>query len=355
MRAGTVPLVTGSECTLGEIYKAIGFGWFQWRLFLICGLGFMADSIEVGVISFLETEAEKQWDLRGFEKNALAIVVFAGEFLGSFLWGPLADRVGRKRSFIFSNIGLVLFGCLSAAAPSFWSLVVLRGLVGVTIGGIVVPFDNLLESVDEKHKDVLGYAMEFWWTAGTLYVTGAAALVLPALWGSWRVFVLASTAPIWLVCLGSFVIDESPVWLQDVGCNEEAMSVLQRAARVNGKDISDLTLIAYEREEDPSMLELFSLGLRRRTLSMSCLWLFGLFGYYGAALANSFIFEEGDGVNYGAVLFASSGEIIGVACAMLASWRWGGMQILGLSYFIAALGSLGIVMTDRLKETVSIP
>lgn len=347
----TSPLVAiGGERTLADVYKEIGLGFYQWRLFVIAGLGFMADSIEVGVITFLEKEVEKVWEISGFEKNCLAIAVFAGEFAGCFVWGPLADRIGRKKAFIISNFALLFLGCLSAAAPNFWSLVAMRCLVGISIGGIVVPFDNLLESVSEEDQAKLGYAMEFWWTLGTLFVNGLAAVVIPADFGgvaSWRIFVLLSAAPILLVCIGGFIVDESPTWLQDVGCNDEALEIVQKVARTNGKDITGVRLMPYEREEEPSMTVLFTANLRRRTLSLSAIWLLGLFGYYGAALANSFIFDDfnEDKINYGELLFASSGEIVGVIVSMIMVRYMSGMWVLGICYEIAAVACVGILIT----------
>jgi len=345
------PSTVGSERTLAEMYTQIGLGFFQWRLFFIAGLGFMADSMEVGVITFLSSEAEKVFHVEGYEKNALALIVFAGEFLGCFVWGPLSDRVGRKKAFVASNVMLLTFGALSAAAPNFWTLVALRGLVGIAIGGIVVPFDILLESVEsEEHKNMLGYAMEFWWTAGTLFVTGLAAVVLPAEWGGWRLFVLLTGFPILMVCIGAFWVDESPTWLVDVGCNDEALVVLQRMAKTNGKDITGLTLLPYEREAEPSMKELFAPKLRRRTLSLAMLWCLGLFGYYGASLANEFIFDSASGFNYTAIFFSASGEIVGVILNLVLSNYVGGMVVLGICYQIAALGSVGILILKLLPN-----
>jgi len=128
----------------------------------------------------------------------------------------------------------------------------------------------------------------------------------------------------------------------------EAVQVLQRAGKLNGKDISRLTLVAYEREADPSVSVLFSQGFRQRTVFMSMIWFLGLFGYYGASLASSFIFDGGDYINYVEILFASSGEVAGVLFAMLAGRQWGHMQMLGASYSIAAVASVGIVMTSLL-------
>eukprot|EP00747_Dinoflagellata_sp_TGD_P031066 gnl/TRDRNA2_/TRDRNA2_135048_c0_seq1.p1 gnl/TRDRNA2_/TRDRNA2_135048_c0~~gnl/TRDRNA2_/TRDRNA2_135048_c0_seq1.p1 ORF type:complete len:470 (-),score=55.39 gnl/TRDRNA2_/TRDRNA2_135048_c0_seq1:335-1744(-) len=301
--------------TLAEAYDRVGFGRYQARLFIVCGFGFMSDSIEVGLVTALQEEARVEWpDVRGVELAMLTTVVFVGELLGAIIWGPLADRMGRKRAFLASNLAIISFGVLSAAAPSFWWLTALRGLVGVAIGGIIIPFDNLSESVSERHSAPLGFAIEYWWTLGTLYINGLAAVVLQAPWGGWRSLVLLSCVPLvlaclgyfvldesptWLLscvplvlaCLGYFVLDESPTWLLDVGREAEALAVVQKAAAYNGKDLGDaIALVPYERESEPSFRDLFSPELRRRTISLSLIWALGLFGFYGASLANPYIF-----------------------------------------------------------------
>lgn len=342
--AGKDNPTASNEKTIAEVFAMIGFGRFQWQLFLISGLGFMSDSIEVGVISFLEAQIPKEWpEIQGFERNLLSTSVFAGELIGCFIWGPLADSIGRKKTFLISNIGLVTFGMLSAVAPSYWWLVVLRSLVGVAVGGVVVPFDNLAESVEEKHSGTLCFAIEFFWTLGTLYVNGLAAVVIDASWGGWRMFVLLSAAPIVLACLGSCIVEESPAWLLDVGRDDEALAVLNRIAKTNKKDISGVTLAAYQRETDPSLCDIFSPALRRRTYSLSIMWFFGLFGYYGASLANGFIF--GDGAGGAEVLFSSCGELVGVVLATLAYWRFGNATTSCVSFLIATLGCGAILAT----------
>ena len=79
------------------------------------------------LLSFLKQELSGSVD--GFWLSSLQYMVFAGEFLGCFLWGPLADRIGRRWAFLFANAGLTIFGLASAFAPTFVWLVVFRFLV----------------------------------------------------------------------------------------------------------------------------------------------------------------------------------------------------------------------------------
>jgi len=185
-----------------------------------------------------------------------------------------------------------------------------------------------------------------------LFITGTASIVFAYEWAidAWRVFVLVSVVPIVLASVGAFFVEESPAWLQDMGRNDEALAVLRRAASANGKDLGNVALIEYQREEEPSMRELFTPNLIRRTMSLSTLWLLGLFGYYGASLANTFIFESSEAINYGAVIFAGCGEMAGVILAILVARRWSGMKILGTFASVAAVGCLAILATTFMDD-----
>ncbi|CAJ1367823.1 unnamed protein product [Effrenium voratum] len=347
-------MVLTEEKSLAEAFDAIGFGFFQVRLLIIAGLGFMADSIEVGVVTFLEQKALQEWpEVQGWSKNALSMSVFGTKLLGSCFWGSLSDHLGRRRAFLLANVFLLTTGCLSALAPSYVWLVVARGLVGLAIGGIVIPFDNLAESVPEKYSGSVCYAIEYFWTLGSLYSNGLAALVLEPL--GWRIYLLLTALPILLACLGYFFLEESPMWLLDRGFDEEALEVLRRIGAVNGKDLSQMTLVSYAREVDPSCKEVLAPELRRPLWSLGIIWCLGLFGYYGAALANGLLFTSASGtVDYGETLFTSSGEIVGITCAMLASWYVSSAVLQPWLYLVSCLACLGILAVHSAGSNVTV-
>jgi predicted MFS family arabinose efflux permease len=91
--------------------------------------------------------------------------------------GILADRVGRLKVLIPSLILYAVFGIAGAWMPSFWPLLVTRGLLGAASGGIAAASLGLLGSMYEgdKRSQALGYA------TSTLTITGIAFPLL----GGW--------------------------------------------------------------------------------------------------------------------------------------------------------------------------
>lgn len=49
--------------TLTQALHAMGYGWFHIRLVLVAGVCFMADSIEVLLLSFLQEVLRREWSL----------------------------------------------------------------------------------------------------------------------------------------------------------------------------------------------------------------------------------------------------------------------------------------------------
>lgn len=117
------------------------------------------------MITFLLPAVTKEWpEIEGWQRNALSTSIFTTKLLGSCLWGTLSDHLGRRRAFLVANGFLLATGCLSALAPSYGWLLAARACLGLAIGGIVVPFDNLAESVPERCSGSVCFAIEYFWT-----------------------------------------------------------------------------------------------------------------------------------------------------------------------------------------------
>ena len=103
-----------SPSDFDEFLEILPISYFHTRLLICSGLAFMADSIEVSLLSFISICAGEDWTLTNAEVASITAAVFAGQILGSLLWGPVADMYGRRFCLILAYSLIVLAGLLSA-------------------------------------------------------------------------------------------------------------------------------------------------------------------------------------------------------------------------------------------------
>jgi AAHS family 4-hydroxybenzoate transporter-like MFS transporter len=113
------------------------FGAFSLRVLALALLALIADGYDVQVMAFSAPSLLKDW---GLQRAAFGPVLSAGLFgilFGAPLFGWLGDRIGRKRCIILGSLlyGVFSLSCLLAA--NLKTLVALRFLTGVGLGGVM--------------------------------------------------------------------------------------------------------------------------------------------------------------------------------------------------------------------------
>ena len=88
--------------TLDEMSERLGFGCFHVELLFVVSAIWMADAMEMMLISFVSPPLQCYFDLTDAEKAAITSVVFVGMFFGSTSWGYFQDHVGRKIGYYVS-------------------------------------------------------------------------------------------------------------------------------------------------------------------------------------------------------------------------------------------------------------
>ena len=82
--------------SLDEALAMVGFGKFQGLMLAYGGVGYIADAMEIMILSFIGAAVEAEWHLSPGEKSLISTVVFAGMLVGSYICGVISDTYGRK-------------------------------------------------------------------------------------------------------------------------------------------------------------------------------------------------------------------------------------------------------------------
>ena len=85
------------DILLDEVISRIGFGKFQIKLLFIVSIIWIADAMEMMMISFISPALACDFDLTNSSKALLTTMIFVGMFFGAFAWGIFNDRFGRKK------------------------------------------------------------------------------------------------------------------------------------------------------------------------------------------------------------------------------------------------------------------
>ena len=151
-----------------------------------------------------------------------------GTVLGSFIWGWLGDRIGRRASIL---VAAVMFIATSTcgAMPAYWINLVMCFFMGLGVGGMLpIIFSLVSETIPARHRgwiivliggDVAGAYIIMSWLAATI---GA-----PDRYG-WRILWLVGIPISVVLVLLNRWIPESPRFLLEHGREGEARAVMRR-------------------------------------------------------------------------------------------------------------------------------
>lgn len=262
-----------------EAIEQIGYGKFQKRLMWICGLGWAADAMEVLLIAFAVPAIGEEWGLSAVQKGFLSTAIFIGMLLGSIIWGRFSDVMGRKIGFI-ATVGVDSgFGFLSALAPTFPWLVILRSLTGFGVGGTLpVGYSIFSEYLPVEKRGQRLVILESFWALGVIVAAGLAWLIVPSL--GWRWLLAISAIPGLIIFVIRRNVPESPRYLLSKGKTDEAMEVLRQVAEVNGVEINFNALKPLEKQTT-KIRDILRPHYRKTTLLLWGVWFFISLGYYG--------------------------------------------------------------------------
>ena len=270
------------EVTIDQALGRIGIGPFQYRLLAIFGLVWAADAMQVLAIGFAAPSLAATFGLSIPQAIQAGTAFFLGMLLGAWGFGRLADRIGRRRVLIVTVLIDAVFGLASAFAPDFATLLVLRLLTGVGVGGTLpVDYAMMAEFLPPERRGRWLVALEGFWAVGTIAVALAAWAVHQwAAEEAWRWLFVATALPALVGFWLRLWLPESPHYLLHRGRSDEVRKVLDRIARTNGRAPVREPLLALAARQG-RLRDLLAGELRRRSVLILSAWLLVSTAYYG--------------------------------------------------------------------------
>ncbi|KFO23745.1 Synaptic vesicle 2-related protein [Fukomys damarensis] len=339
-----------------DAVEAIGFGKFQWKLSVLTGLAWasisgMADAMEMMILSILAPQLHCEWQLRSWQVALLTSVVFIGMMSSSTLWGNISDQYGRKTGLKISVLWTLYYGILSAFAPVYSWILVLRGLVGFGIGGVPQSVTLYAEFLPMKARAKCILLIEVFWAIGTVFEVILAVFVMPSL--GWRWLLILSAVPLLLFAVLCFWLPESARYDVLSGNQEKAIATLKRIATENGAPMPLGKLIISRQEDRGKMRDLFTPHFRWTTLLLWFIWFSNAFSYYGLVLLTTELFQAGDVCSISSRKRAVEAKC-SLACEYLSEEDYMDLLWTTLSEFPGVLVTLWII--DRLgrKKTMAL-
>lgn len=118
-----------------HISSLLIYGRLQNILFFLCGGGWgISMGIEVG-LGILLNEIRQEWGISYIQQSLVSVCTMIGVFIGSYFWGLLADKRGRKPAFnkLLFFVALGLF--IGIFSPNVYMLAPCYIIAGFGIGG----------------------------------------------------------------------------------------------------------------------------------------------------------------------------------------------------------------------------
>ena len=341
-----------------EVLRARDLTPFHRKAVLVTGIAWTFVAMEILLVGFVAPIFATTWNLSGAMQGLVNSAALAGSLCGSLVLGRTADRIGRRAIFQYSILWYALCTAATALAWGPWSVMTLRFLAGLGLGGMLVVDPSILaEYLPPQRRGRLLVFLDFWWPVGLLFAIGLSFLFLGPNFDrfgdwSWRYLFLAAAFPALLAFVVRRTLPESPYFLARRGRSREAAEVLEE---ITGEPVEAGELSAPEEPESPAR-ELVEPALRRRTVPTALIWIALNVSYYGLFLWLPFVLQSEKSFHvdvYLLLTLSALAQFPGYAAAIWLVERIGrkptlaGFLVLGgiSAYAFAVADSEGVYMT----------
>lgn len=141
----------------------IGMGPYQWRLFVLCGFGWLADNLWLQGVALTLPSLSAEFGVSTTNVRYTTLSLFVGLCCGAVFWGTASDIIGRRLAFNMTLLITGIFGLAVGGAHSWIAVCGLYAALACGVGGNL-PVDGalFLEFLPFSSGNLLTMLSVFW-------------------------------------------------------------------------------------------------------------------------------------------------------------------------------------------------
>ncbi|RHW36123.1 MFS transporter [Lysinibacillus yapensis] len=244
------------------------FSRFHFALLISCIFIIIVDGYDMFMLGAIMPTLMEEWKMDAVAGGQLGSYALFGMMIGALVFGPVADRFGRKNVILICTILFSLFTFTSGFANGPNSFGIQRFIAGVGLGGVM---PNLIALVTEyapaKLRSTLVAIMFSGHAFGGIVASLGALAILPSF--GWRGVVFLACLPLLLLPLLYKVMPESYSYYIKVNKQEQLVRTLNRINPDFQFEKSDQLVMHESDDTDSSLRKLFT---EKRGFSTVMFW-----------------------------------------------------------------------------------
>ncbi|WP_042350771.1 MFS transporter [Bacillus massiliigorillae] len=335
---------------INDVILNLKFNRFHLQILLCCIFIIICDGYDMFVLGAILPSLMEDLNITALQGGMLSSYALIGMMLGALIFGPTADKIGRKKVIVICTIIFSLLTFTSGFASSMFSFGFQRFLAGVGLGGVM---PNLIAIITEyspkKLRSTLVAVMFSGHAMGGIVAAVGAMYLLPTEY-SWRAVLWLGLIPLILMPILYKLLPESLAFYVLKGQKNKLVSVLNKLDKSRVYDTNQEYVLGEEdkKSEDYNKSPIKKLFLNKRGLSTFMFWIayfmcllvmYGLSTWLPKIMGNAG-YEMGSSLAFLIVL--NVGAVIGAIGGGQLADKLGSRKVLVVFFIIAFISLISL-------------